>query len=119
MIYLVVSLAVIALFFAVMFFAERSKVKQKNSDIDELHKIMDELKYDLHKVRNDYILVVEEYVKPQKTVGGILTGGIEAELALLKNKKEMEKMRSAALQNQAGTGGAGGYGLGQLIGFGR
>ena len=117
MIYLVVSLAVIALFFAVMFFVERSKVKQKNSDIDELHKIIDEMKFDLHKVRNDYIRVSEE--KKTTVTGGILTGGIEAELALRKNKKEMEKMRNAAMQSQFGAGGAGGYGLGQLIGFGR
>lgn len=116
MIYLVASLVVIALFFAVMFFTERSKVKQKNNDIDELHKIMEELNYDLHKARNDYICVVEEYVKPQKTVGGILTGGIEAELALRKNKKEMERMRNAAMQNQANAF-TGGYGLRQLIGM--
>lgn len=95
--------------FAYLFLKERKKTAHKNYEIDEIHKILDDTKFELRTVRNKYIELAE---RPSSDESHKIVECFHSEkLKLLATRQQ------AAMQNSASRGNGSGYGLNNALGM--
>lgn len=112
--FIIAMLLATTLTFACLFLKERKKIASKNYEIDELHKIMDEMKYGQYKKNdNDLFLIQTEKGKQEygKIYALLLAQG-KASKTTITNYQQ-----AAAMQNAASRENGSGYGLNNALGM--
>jgi hypothetical protein len=116
--FIIAILLATTLTFAYLFLKERKKIAHKNYEIDELHKIMDEMKYGQYKKNdNDLALIqaekgITEYERQRNL--------LHLEVFFAQGKAQQQNysyQQAAAMQNAASRGNGSGYGLNNAFGM--
>lgn len=110
--FIIAMLLATTLTFAYLFLKERKKIAHKNYEIDELHKIMDEMKYGQYK-KNENDLVLIQTEKGRQEYEKLL----DVFLAQGKAQQQNYSYQQAAMQNAASRGNGSGYGLNNALGM--
>lgn len=106
--FIIAILLATTLTFACLFFKERKKIAHKNYVIDELHKIMDEMKYNAVFPKKEAIMKELE-IKANKEIEHIL--------GIVRAQQQNYSYQQAAMQNAASRGNGSGYGLNNALGM--
>jgi len=116
--FIIAILLATTLTFAYLFLKERKKVAHKNCEIDELHKIMDEMKYGQYKKNDNELALIQtekgitEYERQRNL--------LHLEVFLAQGKAQQQNysyQQAAAMQNAASRGNGSGYGLNNALGM--
>ncbi len=103
--FIIAILLATTLTFAYLFLKERKKIAHKNYEIDELHKIMDEMKYEQYKKLDNNQELNQKNINYDQI----------AQLVGL--TQHQRNKRLAAMQNAASRGNGSGYGLNNALGM--